>query len=331
MEIRILSREDVAGLVDMPGAIDAMAQAFEALSTGAAEAPLRTALASEAGVHLFMPAQVPDADALGEKVVSVNHGNVARGLPAIHAVVLMLDDATGRARALMDGTWLTALRTGAAGGLAAEHLSRPESRVVALFGAGVQARTQVEAVRCVRPITDVRIVSRTQDSAEALAGEVTERAAAEGFALRAVAMTDAAGAVRDADIIITATNSPTPVFPGDAVKAGVHITAVGSYTPRMQEVDAELIARSRVIVDQIQAVLAEGGDLAAPIAEGRFGPEIIAGELGEVVAGLIPGRTSEEEITYFKSVGNAVQDVVLGRRVLEAAEARGVGTLVRLG
>ena len=173
MQIRILSAADVRASVDMPGAIEAMRDAFTALAEGTATVPLRLPLETEHGVSLFMPAYVSSTGSMGAKVASVNPGNPDLGLPVIHAVVLTLDPDTGRLVALMDGTWLTALRTGAVGGLAADLLSREDSKTVALFGAGVQARTQLEAVRCVRPISDVRVVSRTGDSADDLVRELS--------------------------------------------------------------------------------------------------------------------------------------------------------------
>jgi ornithine cyclodeaminase len=322
MRTRILSAADVRACVDMPLAIHAMRGAFEALSGGLATVPLRLALETEHGVTLFMPAHLKTSGSAGAKVVSVNAGNAARALPVIHASVLVLEAETGRLRALMDGTWLTALRTGAVGGLAADLLARPDSRVVALFGAGVQARTQLEAVRCVRPIEEVRIVSSGGASAEALAAEL------EGVAARAV--DDPARAIAGADIVIAATSSARPVFDGSAVEPGTHVTGVGSFTTEMREVDTALVTRARVIVDQREAVLAEAGDIAGPIADGAVDESVIAAEIGEVVAGSASGRTSPDEITFFKSVGNAVQDVAVAALVLERAEAEGRGTLVEL-
>ncbi len=320
--IGILTAADVRSAVDMPEAIDAMREAFAALSRGEATVPLRVSLDTERGVVLVMPAHLPSVAAAGAKVVSVHPGNRALGLPSIHAAVLLVDPATGAPTALMDGASLTALRTGAAGGLAAELLAREDARVVALFGAGVQARSQLEAVRCVRAIDEVRIVSRTRASARALAAEVR--------GCRAYAVDDAAEALSGADIVITATSSATPVFPGGRVAPGTHVTGVGSYTPRMQEVDADLVSRAVVVVDQREAALREAGDLIHAVESGRWKAEEIHAELGEIVAGSKPGRVSPEEITFFKSVGNAAQDMALARRVVDAAARLGLGTEVDL-
>lgn len=329
MQLKILSGSDVRAAIDMAEAVEVMRSAFAALSTGAVQAPLRLSVEGEGGVHLFMPAAIRGAEeasseegAVGAKVVSVHPGNPERDLPVIHALVLALDPATGRPLAVMDGTWLTALRTGAAGGLAADVLARPDARVAAVFGAGVQARTQLEALRCVRDIREVRIVSRTGASARAMADEV------EGVAVEV--HTDRRAAVRGADVIVTATDSATPVFAGGDVEPGTHVTGVGSYTPRMREVDTELVRRARVFVDQREAVLAEAGDLAGPIADGDLDADAVIGELGQVVAGLVEGRRSADEVTFFKSVGNAVQDVAVAARVLSVAEERELGTVVEL-
>ena len=322
MHISILSADAVRACVDMPAAIDAMREAFAALSAQEATVPMRLALETEHGVSLFMPAHLRESGNAGAKVVSVNPGNAARGLPAIHAVVLVLDVLTGRPTALMDGTWLTALRTGAVGGLAADLLARSDAKTVALFGAGVQARTQLEAVRCVREITEVRVVSRSGASADRLAGEVV--------GVRAVRVDDANEAIEGADIIIAATSSSTPVFDGARVEPGTHVTGVGSYTLDMREVDTALVQRARIIVDQREAVMEEAGDIVGPIRDGVVDETVIIAEIGEVVLGRVPGRTADSEITFFKSVGNAVQDVAVAARVLAAAESEGHGLVVDL-
>ncbi|MEM7414244.1 MAG: ornithine cyclodeaminase family protein [Gemmatimonadota bacterium] len=320
MQIRILSGADVRAAVDMPTAIEAMREAFGALSSGAATVPIRLPLEMEHGVSLFMPAHLHASGDAGAKVVSVHPRNAEKGLPVIHAAVLVLDPDTGRVRALMDGTWLTALRTGAIGGLAAEVLARDDARVVTVFGASVQARTQLEAVRCVRSIEEVRIVSATGASAEAFAAELT--------GVQARAVSDSNEAVRGADIVVAATSSSVPVFDGAAVEPGTHVTGVGSFTPEMREVDTTLIKRARVIVDQREAILEEAGDIVGPIRDGDVDESIMVAEIGEIVLGRAEGRTHPDEITFFKSVGNAVQDVSVAARVLEIAEERGLGTVV---
>jgi ornithine cyclodeaminase len=323
MQIRILSEADVRSAIDMRGAIDAMREAFGALADGRAEVPMRLALETRHGVTLFMPAHLEsDGGIAGAKVVSVNPGNAASGLPVIHAVVLALDPVTGQARALMDGTWLTALRTGAVGGLAADLMARDDAKVVAIFGAGVQARTQLEAVRCVRDVSEVRVVSRSATRGDAFVAEL------EGVAAHRV--DDADEAIAGADIVIAATSSTVPVFDGSKIEPGTHVTGVGSFTTEMREVDTELVRRARVIVDQREAILAEAGDIVGPIRDGTVDASVMVGEIGDVVLGRVVGRTSPEEVTFFKSVGNAVQDVSVAARVLARAERDGLGVLVEI-
>jgi ornithine cyclodeaminase/alanine dehydrogenase-like protein (mu-crystallin family) len=177
-------------------------------------------------------------------------------------------------------------------------------------------------VRCVRPIREVRVVSRGGASADRLVAEL------EGVAARRV--DDPDEAVDGADVVIAATSSATPVFDGSRVAAGTHVTGVGSFTTEMREVDTELIRRARVVVDQREAIMAEAGDIVGPIADGAVDDSVISAEIGEIVLGREPGRVSPEEITFFKSVGNAVQDVAVAARVLRAAERDGLGVVVEL-
>ena len=322
IQLRLLGATDVDRAIDMRQAIDIMATAFKELASGRANVPQRLGVETEAGLVLAMPGSLPEQSALAIKVVSVFPGNSRLGLPSVFGLVLVLDASSGAPLALIEGSHLTALRTGAASGLATKLMAREDARTVALFGAGVQARTQLAAVRAVRDIREVRIVSRTPQSAERLAGELT------GLETRVLA--DSGAAVRGADIVITATTSATPVVFGRDVEPGTHVNAIGAYTPTMREVDADVVRRARVIVDTRQGALAEAGDLIMAIRERAITTDHIVAELGEVVNGTIAGRTSEEEITLFKSVGHAAQDVALARRVLDVAVSRRLGTTVSL-
>ena len=322
IQLRLLGATDVDRAIDMREAIDIMATAFKALASGRANVPQRLGVETEAGLLLAMPGSLPEQSALAIKVVSVFPGNSRLGLPSVFGLVLVLDASSGAPLALIEGSHLTALRTGAASGLATKLMAREDARTVALFGAGVQARTQLAAVRAVRDIREVRIVSRTPQSAERLAGELT------GLETRVLA--DSGAAVRGADIVITATTSATPVVFGRDVEPGTHVNAIGAYTPTMREVDADVVRRARVIVDTRQGALAEAGDLIMAIRERAITTDHIVAELGEVANGTIAGRTSEEEITLFKSVGHAAQDVALARRVLDVAVSRRLGTTVSL-
>ena len=319
MQLRILSANDVKTALPMPKAINAMKVAFGQLSAGQATVPLRPHISTDKGVTLFMPAYLHQSQDLGVKVVSVYGDNPSVGLPRITATVLILDPETGLPKAFMDGSSLTAIRTGAGGGLAAELLSRQDSKTVALFGAGVQARTQLSAVMAVRKIRQVNLISRTQASAQKLATEIETWVNLPSVNL----VSTPQQAVQDADIVITATTSATPLFDGNDLSPGTHVTAVGAYMPEAREVDSVTVQRARVIVDSREACLAEAGALIIPKVQ-------IDAEIGEIVNGEKPGRQSDDEITFFKSVGVAVQDAVAGAAVLAEAEVLGLGTIVDL-
>lgn len=320
MSLRVLSRADVLSLITMDDAIDAMARAFGRLSAGRAEMPARVGLASGEGISLFMPARLGGGGGRGAKIVSVFGGNRARGLRVVNGVILMLDDQTGLPAALMDAGELTAIRTGAAAGLAARLLSRPGSRVLTVFGAGAQAPRQIEAMRAVRPIGEVRVVSRGGESARRLASSLV------GVDARAVA--NPAEAVDGADIVVTVTPSVTPVFHGSALAAGTHVSGSGSFTAETREIGSEVVVRARVVVEDRKAALEEAGDLVIPIGEGLVGPDVIDADLGEIVNGDAPRGRAGRDLTFFKSVGTAVQDVAIGAEVLRRAEAEGVGRVV---
>lgn len=316
MTVRLLRAADLEKVCPMSDAIDAVAAGFAALSTGQATVPVRLSVPlRHDGVALTMPAALGGASCYSVKVVSVAPRNALAGRPAVMATVLLGDAATGELLALIDGTALTALRTGAAGGVAARALSRTGSTHVALFGAGAQARTQLLAVAAVRPITDVRVVARDPVHAAALRTWAVHERALAAVAIQPAAPKDA---VAGADIVITATSSATPVFQGAWLAAGVHVTAVGSFTPQMRELDEETLRGARLVVDQRAAALAEAGEL-----RGRRADELV--EIGEIVAGRAVGRSNDRERTVFKSVGNAIQDLVVAARAYERAREAGIG------
>ena len=325
----LLTAEDVHKALPMNEAIEAMKNAFASLSRGTAVVPLRTRLSipdSEA-LSLFMPAFVnsEEGKALAIKVVSLFPTNPTRGLAYIQAAVLVFDPETGRAIALLEGSSLTAIRTGAAGGAAIDLLARPDSKVVAIFGAGAQGRTQLEAACTARKIEAAFIYDANAEKAQTFAAEMNGR----GPIPRDIRVAGSAKeAVEAADIICTATTSLRPVFSDKDIKTGTHISAVGSYRPDMQEVPAETLERAKVFVDSRSAALEEAGDLIQPMHARLFNESHICGELGEVVLGRIPGRQSQEEITYFKSVGIAVQDTMAAQVALNNARKMNIGTEV---
>ena len=330
----ILTAEEVRKALPMRDAIEAMKRAYAALADGRAEVPLRTRMpvTPHDALSLVMPAfvQAQEGDALSEeslgiKVVSLYPQNPRRGLAYIQAAVLVLEPDTGRLLAVLEGSSLTAIRTGAASGAAIDLLARKESKVLAVIGAGTQGRTQLEAACSVRNIERAFIYDPDPEKAKAFAHEMAGRGPIPAT-LRIAA--NATEAVQEADIVCTATTSLTPVFDDSAIKAGTHISAVGSYTPDMQEVPAATIARARVVVDSRAACLEEAGDLIQPLRAGLFDASHIYAELGEIVLGRKAGRASDDEITYFKSVGIAVQDAVAGQLALDNARRMKLGTEV---
>jgi ornithine cyclodeaminase/alanine dehydrogenase-like protein (mu-crystallin family) len=297
----------------MREAVEVMKAAFAELSSGAAVTPLRSHVELPGRRRvLLMPCFSPAASALSVKTVTLCDDNPARGLPRIHALVTLFSGDTGEPTALFDGASLTALRTGAASGAATDLLARPDAGVVAILGTGAQARTQLEAMCAVRTIREARLFSPGRERAEAFARETT---AATGLAVRVAAT--AAEAVRGADIVCAATSASTPVFDDCDLAPGTHINGVGSYQPTMQEVPAETVLRARVIVDHRESALSEAGDLLVPLRAGRWSADRIVAELGELVRGTHPGRTRADQITFFKSVGNAIQDLHAAARIAE--------------
>jgi ornithine cyclodeaminase len=326
MELQLFSAADVRAALSMSEAIAGMKQAFAQLSEGRADAPMRTHLGiSPVDSTLVMPAYVPDNHALAIKVVSVFGSNSALGLPLIHALVLALDDATGRPLALLEGGALTAIRTGAASGAATDVLARPDAHIAAVFGSGVQARTQLEAICTVRHIDEVRVYSLM--GTEAFISEMAGRGPVP-TAIHAAG--SAAEALQGADVICAATTSRTPVFDGGDLNPGAHVNAIGAFTPEMQEIDPITVQRARVIVDSRAAALEEAGDLIIPLNAGHITTDHIYAELGEILLGRLPGRTDAQQITFFKSVGVAVQDAVAAQIVLQNAPALGLGQTITL-
>jgi len=319
MKIRILTAADVKAALPMGRAIEAVKAAFGQFSAGQANVPLRSRFHTDKGVTLLMPAHLKQTGDFALKVVSIYGENPEKGLPTVTATVLVLDPETGMPLAFMDGDSLTALRTGAAGGLAADLLARRDARRAVLFGAGVQARTQLMAALEVRPLEEVAIIDPVPAAAERLAKEVASWQNAPAVALGV----DPSKAVAAADIIMAATTAMTPLFDGHLLKPGTHVTGVGSFTPDMQEIDAVAVNRARVVVDSKEACQSEAGDII------KAGAAIDA-EIGEIVNGICPGRESDDEITFFKSVGMAAQDAASAAAVLAGAQAKNLGQTIDL-
>lgn len=328
---RILSRTDVQRCLTMVEAISVMRTAFSALHTGQAQISPRMAIPlSEQNLALLMPSllQTTEEDALGLKIITVVPQNSLRHLPRIHASILLLDVVTGETLAIMEGSWLTIMRTGATSGVATDVLAQQDAAVLALFGAGAQAPGQVLAIDAVRPLREVRVVNRSDEHFQQLVAVLQQ---ALGSACPAIYRASSAKeALMGASVVACATAATTPLFHWEDIAPGTHINAIGAFTPEMCEVDAETLAHARIVVDQREAALAEAGDLLQPLARGLIrGPEAWI-ELGGLLNGVVSGRQSDREVTIFKSVGVAMQDVAIALYVYRRAREMNVGMEVNI-
>ncbi|HZS14609.1 MAG TPA: ornithine cyclodeaminase family protein [Candidatus Dormibacteraeota bacterium] len=316
MDVLVLSREDVVRLLSVEQLLDALADGFVRLSAGEVSAPPRVAASAPSGILAAMPGYLPGAGGgLEVKLVSVFPGNHALGLPSHQALITVFSAETGAPEAVMDGEHITAVRTAASSALAARVLARPDARVLAVLGAGVQGRAHLRAMSSVLPLASVRVASRTFTHAEALATEDP----------RAVAVPSFEEAVRGADVVCCCTDAGTPVLRRSWLSSGAHVSSVGA-SASGPEVDAETIAAGLVVVESRVACSPwpAGAHELAGVA-----PAAVV-ELGEVLSGAHPGRTSATQLTVWKSMGHAVEDAVAARLVLDAARAAGAGTVVRL-
>ena len=323
----ILTRADLEAVLGVEDVVAAVEEAFRQYARGAVRLSPRQSLGLEGrDALLLMPCVLPGAGALGTKTVTVCFGNPARGLPTIMASYLLHDPATGEPLAFMEAGYLTALRTGATSAAAAKRLARPTSRVVACFGAGVQAAFQLRCLKAVLPLARVDVVSRSARTAEAFAERLSGT-----LGLRIVPARSASAAIAEADVVVTATTSPTPVFDGRELRPGTHVDAVGSFQPTTRELDAETMRRARVYVDTFEGAWHEAGDVRLAIEEGAIGRDDVIGELADLVTGRRPGRRSDDEITCFKSVGFAAEDAATARLAYDRARATGRGLSIELG
>jgi ornithine cyclodeaminase len=326
--MRVLNRSHIEALLEMREVIALMRQLFVELGDGSVVMPLRSAISLREGrdTVLFMPGHVRRMNSIGVKVVSVFPDNPAtHGRSTISATVLLNDAETGEIAAVMDGAHVTALRTAAVSAVATDVLARPDAHRLGVFGAGVQARSHIEAIRAVRPIESVAVYDRSAERAATLVEDL--RAARQnGCRFDVATSPDAVACV--ADIIVTATTSKTPVFDGRRLRDGTHVNAIGAFRPEDRELDDDTIRRARVFVDSKQEAMAEAGDLIIPIAAGIVASTAVLGDLGDLVAKRQCGRHSPTDITVFKSVGLAVEDIVVADHVLKKAAAANVGTVI---
>ncbi|MBL7863863.1 MAG: hypothetical protein JNK10_03240 [Cyclobacteriaceae bacterium] len=301
--------KDVVEMIPMPLAIGLMKEAFVQLSLGKAVVPLRSTLVSENGSALFMPSYSPTWGLFGLKMVSVFPDNKAP-VTVIQGTMMVMDAKTGTPLATMDAASVTALRTGAASGLATDLLASPDASVLVVFGTGAQAWTQTAAVLAVRPIKRVLVCGTSREKAIKFCDQIKIT-----YKVSSTPLVDP-GELKQADVICTATTSKVPLFSLQDLKPGVHINAVGAFRPDMRELGDDIIRHCKLIVDQRDAILHEAGEVAIPVSEGKLSAYCIHAELGEVVDKKKSGRQSTEEITVFKSVGNAIQDLAIARHLI---------------
>ena len=308
----ILNKNQINKMVAMNEAIEAMKTAFVQLSNGEAIIPTRlsTDIPEKNATSLVMPAYSLESPYYTVKIVSVNYYNPQKGLPLLHSSVQVFDASKGNMVATLDGESVTAIRTGAASGLATDILAKKDAKVGAVFGTGVQAKSQVEAILVAKNLEKILVFSRTKESAELFCNLIYER-----FGIKAsIGNKDS---LKEADVICTTTPSKKPLFDHVDLSLGVHINAIGSFKPHMQEIPIETVINSKVIVDNREACEVEAGDLIIPVEEKKWSFNLVHGELGQVILGEISGRDSDDEITLFKSVGNAIQDLALANLIMK--------------
>ncbi|ALM75100.1 ornithine cyclodeaminase family protein [Thermococcus barophilus] len=318
----VLSRNDLEKILSMKEVIKAIEKAFLELYNGTAKVPLRTIIDIEKhkGTMLYMPCYLEENDALAIKVVSVYEENLKKGFPTIFATVLVNDPETGKPLAIMEGGYLTAMRTGATSGVATRYLARKDSRTVGIIGAGVQARTQLWAVYEVRPLKKVFVYDISMERAKSFADYMSKK-----LGIEIIIAKSPEEVVRNSDILILATTAKQSVIDGDWIREGTHINSIGWVGPEGRELDSKTVRKAKLIVDSKDAVLKESGDIIIPIKEGIIDESHIYAELGEIVSGAKKGRTSNEEITLFKSVGLAIEDAITAKLAYEKAIKENIG------
>jgi alanine dehydrogenase len=322
----ILNREDVMSVLYMADCMQVVEKAFMELEQGSAILPLRTNITASEGISLYMPSYLKELGAMACKVVTVYKNNPEKfNLPVILGKVLLQDPETGDTICIMDGGYLTAVRTGAASGVATQYLARKnKNQTAGILGTGVQARMQLLAVAEARDISKSYIYDISDDAAKTFIQEMQSKVNFE------IVQVNSAEKILESDIICAATSSPDPLFDGKLIKEGTHINGIGSHTPNARELDTETIKRSKIVGDSKEACFKEAGDIIIPLKEGAIREDHFHAELGEVICGKKPGRTSDSEITVFKSNGLAIQDAATAKLVYEKAKEAGIGLTVKI-
>ena len=323
----VLSESQLQSLIDLDELIAALEQAHIQYSTGKAVMPVRLVvpLPQIQGRITSMPGYLHEDRALGMKVVTYFQENPKRNLPAILATIMLFSCETGKMIAVMDGGYITAIRTACASALATKALANPATPVLGILGAGVQARAHILALTRVRRLSRIKLYSPSGKSARGIKTELESQC---GVPIEVV--NSAQDAVRDSDLLVTVTTAKEPIVNADWLKPGAHINAVGSHRPDLREIDGATLKRAKVVVDSREAIMAECGDILLALKEKTIGEADIHGEIGEVLAGGKPGRTGAGEITLYKSVGIAIQDVATAQLVYRKAVEQNVGTQVEI-
>ena len=330
MQLRILTENDVRSLIDMDAAIPIQEEAFTRLASGESVEGLRSFVVSETppGVAIFNPSFLRNGGGYGVKVVSDFFGNTARGAARMSAIVTLFDGETGHPRTVMEGGYLTDLRTGAGTGAAARRLARPESRVVALVGAGRVARNQLQALARTHALERVLIAGRSEARARAFAEWIRSE---EGLPDDVALVPSTAEAVGGADIVVAATTATEPVLYGRDLRPGTFVAAAGANVATAREVDTETVRRAaKLVIDSPADSLANAGDLTIPIAEGAIREDEVTG-IADIIAGARPGREAADEIAYYKSIGLPIQDLITAQHIERRAIAAGAGTVIEMG
>ncbi len=324
----ILSQADVERLLTMESCIEVMASALSALARGDAVLPLRTIIGIPHTKDFFavMPGYLGEPKAIGAKVLTVYPGNHGTAFDSHQGAVLLFDPDNGSLAAVLDATSITTTRTAAVSAVATRALSRKNASTLAIIGSGVQAHAHLEAMCAVRPIKTLRVWSRNPDHARSLADVGRAR-----YGLDATAVATGAEAVGSADIVCAATSSNEPVVLGEWLSPGTHVNAVGVSQPHARELDSAAVVRSRLYVDRRESALNEPGDILVPLRAGEISPDHIVAELGQLLLDSSLGRRDDSEITLFKSLGLAVEDLAAAAHVLAEAERTGAGVRVELG
>lgn len=325
--MRLLNKEDIVKVFSMQDAVESVKEAFLLYSQGKTENPLRTKIPAEkyGGNLLFMPTYAEETGYASLKIINIYPQNISKDRPTSFAQVVLIDAGSGEILSILDGTYVTQLRTGAASGVCFDVLGRQDARIGALIGTGGQAETQLAAMVSVRDLDVVRVHDISKERTAAFVKEMNEKLA--DYETKIVAADSADEAVEDADLLITVTPSKEPVFDASKCKKGITISCVGAYQPDMQEMDPAILPRaSKIFLDSKSAVLEESGDILKPLSEGIIKEQDITGEIGDVLAGKRKGRESDDEIIVFETVGIGMQDLITAKAIYEKAVAEDVGS-----